>query len=37
MNFAKLIDCINDNPHWDEEDKLNIEDYIESFYIDNEE
>ena len=33
MDFAKLIDCINDNPHRDDLDRLDIEDYI---YIDNE-
>ena len=29
MDFAKLIDCINDRPHCDDLDRLSIEDYIE--------
>ena len=28
MDFVKLIDCINDSPHRDEEEQLNIKNYF---------
>lgn len=35
LDFYKLIECINDSSHVDEEQQLDIKNYIESFYIDN--
>lgn len=36
LDFYKLIDCFNDSPHVDENQQLDIKNYIEHFYIDNE-